>query len=597
MYLNDTRGYDGFSKNIINLNTGIPENKILCMFSIIIRILLFLDQLHDFNENADRNELYSKCNIKNFGKKRIHDEIKELCKDDISYIYSQFGYSSDNFEGIKITKNEFVEYYKKILEYASNSSHTKTLEGDSSKLKYEFIIKERENKDKQKYYTGILPLCGLIKHNRFSNEKKFTCVDNHKYLPNDILLYNYYNNNEKVELSNLNIYIDAGKSKYNSSMISNFVCDILKTRTYWNLENLCNKFRGLCSRKLYMSNVKTIVYENTHASHFDSSFSSGLQILIEDFEKLNKDKKETLTINKDPIEESFNIKLCVKRDAGEQDIELINLTYNKVTRSKAVSYIKKDTDDKYTINTTNENLKKIIELIKPKENLDKPIKKSKKKPIKNPIKKSTNKEMKDYIEHILNNSDKKYDFLVYDNYSIDQLGKFNPEYSLKIDRFFANDSFPYKVSSQCSVRHISEEIVSKQNFKLMYYKTLGDFGQILTTYIKSEQNRKFTYFYTFDRICSYISAIFNYGTIFENDKTPVFPLDIYIPNMIQDVEMNQFGKSKSKKLKKSKKKNKISLELKRLQKKAKKKKIRITKIVRGKRRYKTVKELKKILIK
>ena len=55
-------------------------------------------------------------------------------------------------------------------------------------------------------------------------------------------------------------------------------------------------------------------------------------------------------------------------------------------------------------------------------------------------------------------------------------------------------------------------------------------------------------------------------------------------------------KPKKSKTKKSKtKKSKVSLELKRLQKKAKKLKIRITKITRGKRKYKTIKELKKQL--
>ena len=75
------------------------------------------------------------------------------------------------------------------------------------------------------------------------------------------------------------------------------------------------------------------------------------------------------------------------------------------------------------------------------------------------------------------------------------------------------------------------------------------------------------------------------------------------------MQINSFGKkskpkkSKSKKSKPKKnkskkikpKKSKVSLELKRLQKKAKKLKIRITKITRGKRKYKTIKELKRQL--
>ena len=111
------------------------------MYSIIIRILLFLDQLHDFNEAEDRNQLFSKCSPFT-NKEEIYERIKQLCINDINYIYEQFGYKDDvnikkNFGGVNISdKYTFIKYYENILDNANKKKDNK----------YEFIVGQEEKK-------------------------------------------------------------------------------------------------------------------------------------------------------------------------------------------------------------------------------------------------------------------------------------------------------------------------------------------------------------------------------------------------------------------------------------------------------------------
>ena len=615
VYLNKTRGYLGFKKNIIDVNnpTIIEWRQILCMYSIIIRILLFLDQLHDFNEADDRNQLYSKCS--KFNKESIYENIKKLCEDDIKYIYEKFKYKETKFKEIKITsKIRFVQYYERILKSAN----------DIKKKKYEFITGEGEDdeedeKDEDEEITnGILEVCKLKKHNKFNTDTKFTCVDNYKDLPNQIYEYNYKNSTIELNpINELNIYIDAGKSKYNSSMISNFVCNIL------NNDNNKNVLMGICSRLLKRSSCSETILKvnqkNTPASYFDSSKDSGLYKLIQKLKILQKDEKN-LEI-KENFSKSYGIKLL---SDSQTNIELISFKYIRNDYSW-VKHILSIRNDKYYVKSdvTDTIINILYTYIYPKNTT--------------PLTKEYKEYKKNKINEAINNSTHKYYYknIIYDKFELSKIPgdvskliqykkeineyiekikipyERTVEYSLAIPRFFNTTDMVAKYSTNCSAKKISEEIVSNKNFTNMYYKTLGDFGQILTTYSESVNNNdpkkliytKFSYFYTFDQICSYISALFNPGTLLENDKNPVYPIDIFISTDIKFIKNTSvipskkakttgFGKTKSKtkKSKTKKSKSRVSLELKRLQKKAKKLRIRITKTVRGKRKYKTVKE-------
>ena len=173
--------------------------------------------------------------------------------------------------------------------------------------------------------------------------------------------------------------------------------------------------------------------------------------------------------------------------------------------------------------------------------------------------------------------------------------------------------------------------------KLVNFKTLGDFGQILVYYIfitmKYNLSQIINFFITFDQICSRIASLFLKYTVFENLNKDVFisPMTVFVKkellgnltsatsallslvNTIPDSaprlkrSRTEFGKSKKKifsdKLIKLAKKYRIKLDkytsqniknLLKLQNHAKKLGINITKKnSKGKRIYKTINELVK----
>jgi hypothetical protein len=75
--------------------------------------------------------------------------------------------------------------------------------------------------------------------------------------------------------------------------------------------------------------------------------------------------------------------------------------------------------------------------------------------------------------------------------------------------------------------------ISSQNKKSLivyysYYKTIGDLSQILFCYQESKINSNSKYiFLSFDKIASYISSLFNYGTLRENYENPLMPLSYF----------------------------------------------------------------------
>ena len=75
---------------------------------------------------------------------------------------------------------------------------------------------------------------------------------------------------------------------------------------------------------------------------------------------------------------------------------------------------------------------------------------------------------------------------------------------------------------------------SKELKEALYYKTLGDIGQILSFYNYTNNLKTYNYFITFDKVCSYISSLFNPYTILENVSQLNFPLNIFIQETMYD---------------------------------------------------------------
>lgn len=80
------------------------------------------------------------------------------------------------------------------------------------------------------------------------------------------------------------------------------------------------------------------------------------------------------------------------------------------------------------------------------------------------------------------------------------------------------------------------DLNKQQDIQKLWFKTIGDFSQIMTATDFSEKTfhtrtaASINIFYTFDRVCGYISSLFNYYTMLENaGRDLLSPVDIFIP--------------------------------------------------------------------
>ena len=609
IYLDNLDSYKYFKANIEDLNTiNITENEYIYMFSVFLRILLLCDQLHDFNENEDRNKLFK--NDKTI-KNQIYQNFKEVFNMDLNYLKDNIVIDNNILKNIiikppinkSITFNSYVESTVNDLNNTIN-------------IKYDKAI-------------SIINICGIksinlkqkeLEDNKESGEiLKWKCTDNFKYLPN--ALENLYGQHNDI----LDIFIDADKSKYNTSMISNMICD------------LANNVKD---------EMESVNFIDTDASDFDSSTKSGLQSLGEHFTK-----SENVIFKKSDQKGIISIKLSKKSNLN---LEILNFQY-KLMKTNLLDKLYNLDNEEAELYIIKRLSIKAIKTLYDKVNSKKKINFNK-----NYIKTETKIQVITILlQEIVDNKYKD----IYEDESYNE-----DEISMNIKRFYSIECNIEKKSSECSVNKITKYInentllYNPVDFvKNTLFKTLGDFGQIIMTHIISESSNNLTYFITFDNLCSYISSLFNRGTLRENTTYVEFPIDIFIPisrirelsikrplktklnrhirklslsfrkqfnkymtkfgkhennnNLIIKMEAKKIGlkysnvsiiklKKQINYIKKLSKLYSIKLDknvikniklLLKVQNIAKKNNIRITKTVKGKRVYKTLKELKKQL--
>lgn len=132
----------------------------------------------------------------------------------------------------------------------------------------------------------------------------------------------------------------------------------------------------------------------------------------------------------------------------------------------------------------------------------------------------------------------------------------NDNINIIVKNFFSIDNYENFFCEDSNQSNIREKLIKKENESEKFLltslcKTMGDFSQILLIYHLSEINPDKIYLlFTIDIIASYISSIFNYGTIRENSKNYLSPLS-YFSNENYLTLSNNYGKYKKKnKLKK-----------------------------------------------
>jgi hypothetical protein len=587
----------GLQTSEMGLFLKVPDNKVYSFFClrvlILFSLLLMFDAIHDFGENSERNKLSKEQqseftrNLIEFYKSylgsQVFDKVNALSY--LQFINSKM-YESINSVNIKDILSNKYTYAENCINYLGITS-----------LSIEDITNATIS-------AGITPKCS-------SRSAEFE-----GYLKVVYSNLSIVNNNFGILLA-----VDADKSKYSTSNISNIACDMY---------SISDNFHILQS----------------NAADYDSASTPGLITLVNEFAKKYSRKN---IIKKDT---SDNINYTLKIN----NIILMNYTYQRVSGYSDLGNL----INEYRRTGNLGNIENINIIQNDFGNIFTTLKGN----ITNPWIKTNGKPPPGWGDSKQKFVDKFY-FGKGKNKTIlsksieDLIGKFiqkNPEIfdilfqktdvgALQVNNFFGlpnpnglfnsrniHNSGQVSVGDITSYSEFINNIDKLDSIYLSSYKTIGDLGQIVA--LKTYQSDVLKVFLTFDQICSMVSSLFLNAAIFENSKnTAIDPLSCYVTIFEKERFLNElnaitglkmlseyretpgrsnkrprvdFGKKAiPSKIKTLAKKYKISIKdksvkkitseikkLKKVQKQAKKLKIKITRRSKsGKRNYKSTKQL------
>jgi hypothetical protein len=587
--LEETIGYDSFfNTNPEQIDNNPTEMNNLYLF--LLRILFFIDQCHDFAENADRNKFFDGKNkdevkqIKNKIIKNLHDmlyldfmyiikpcppapedvgdilELPTCTHSDIKIGISDFNEYNINIVNQYLSKIN-LEIYKPRVKlfcekmfneeskqmgknewnelYTNFNINTNMLDCLNNVIQYSF--------SDRKYKICLLILDGFFNINKFNvgsevskknpNMTGFDCTKNWEELRYILSLNRKLVS--KTKYTGIDVFVDADKSRYNISPISSYACSSLR-------------------------NQVPIKYKSTLATEFDGATKPVLESLLQ---VLGAKSSEII----DNYNKDYNAGLNIIISFFNKPI--IQYKYNMVPIVKDLSSINTLTELKKTYTIIKDELSTLPEL---SQSNIKDIFINHDLPVVSNLNLDVNFGYKNKLESLIKYI-QEYNITIY-NKIIEKL-TIN---KIQLDiQFFSYKSENYILDKSHNLRSVSDItnfiILNNPNlenlhyfnnwsyFNIINYKTAGDLGQILASCIYAKTNPdKLVYFITFDRICSNISSLFNYGTIFESGSNVLYPLDVFSYNSffplsyyvetlysydeIHDHNVAQFGRYKNKQL-------------------------------------------------
>lgn len=383
------------------------------VFIRLFRSLFYFDYAHDFgNVDRDGNSLYKGLTKeeKKKQKKKIIEIYDNIYKHDILDIY-RFVFKNDEsqFSNVKnFDKNIKLKDSKIQLNLLNvNTKQDIDSENDIKNKVLNIII-----------YLGIKPV-DIIDNIKNCGETFDDIIQN----------INDYSTDEK----NIELFVDADKSRFSLYPILNKICSLLFTN---------------------LSNIKKINYNKSILDKYDGASTSSLRKIIKDLKEyiypnnINIDKINNIDLSFSSIKIIFKL-----NEDDSYDNRFIELNF------------KQDKDDSIGLNINR--------------------------------------------FFTLGADDEK-------NLSDSSVAAVSLPMNNTLDKIKSNT--PNK---------IKEEVYA--NFILQsYYKTMGDFSQIILVHQLSKINKKNIYlFLTFDKIASYISSLFNIGTLKEENNNPLLPLKYF----------------------------------------------------------------------
>ena len=498
------------------------------VFMKLFRFLFYLDFLHDFaNISREGNILF----------KNLKQKEKKTRKDEIISMYNNV-YKND----IDDIRNFIFKKNIKNIDKAIN-------------LKNFINLEELDNIKKIKDLSENNIKETVIKIINFFDINEISIIDEIKNCGQtfDDVLRNIDNNaNSKNKIE---IFVDADKSKFSLYPIIMKICSVM-------FDNF--------------NNISKINYNKSMLNSYDSATTSALMGIINQLKKLysnisyvkkNLEKIETKELNFSFIKIMFKM----NRDDSYED-RFIELTFKKpsntikpyVNINRFFTVGDADNENEVSDSSVSAVSYAMNEIFKQKLNKNKFIDEIWNESIDNYFNAITG------IFNIIKfkNDDKvKYNTLVniYDEFK-ESDNNYDKKKTLEsnFDKFIQNFYNDYILDSNNDIISSKEKVKTyfiDDIFVLnSYFKTIGDFAQMMLVYQLQKinnltDNNSIYLFLSFDKISSYISSIFNPGTLKEENNNPLLPLKFFNRNFIitntnvpifKD-KINKFGKSKSSK--------------------------------------------------
>lgn len=384
------------------------------VFMRLFRSLFYFDFVHDFGDTTrDGNNLY----------KGLSKEEKKQKRVEIIKIYQN------------VYEKDILDIYRFIFnnnetKYINVKNFDKYIILKNTKIKIQETFNESEDVIKEK-------VLNIIKYLDIEPVNVLDVINNCGQTFDDII-----NNINDYSINKINIelFVDADKSRFSLYPILNQICSLLFTN---------------------LTNIKTINYNKSILDQYDGASSSSLLSII-------KNLKENIYPN------NVNI----------NKINNIDLPFSKI---KMI----------FKLNENDEYKNRFIEL-------------------------NFHKKKDDSVGL---NIDRFFTL------KEEQEEKNLSESTISSNSFFMNNTLEYINSKKLNQKDLEQNY---ENIILQsYYKTMGDFSQIILVHQLSKINKDNLYlFLSFDKIASYISSLFNVGTLKEEKDNPLLPLKFFKRNFI-----------------------------------------------------------------
>lgn len=531
-----------------------------------LRVLFLADQLHDFTETRaqvgiDADLLQKNLSpsaisiIKTLKKRKMNETIfhklfEEAFEDILTYANEKISIPpeiTNTFKTFKNKNNEFTNYvflqnYDRLT-YGDKSIITKIRQFLITLRDYKAIPKKGEKKSvTPAYYEIVTEISKALGYDQFKIFDKLTdngipyfCNLGYDYLKNIAKLRyeNRYGTLENVDETNIQITVDADKSRFAVSDIVKVICDLAPYGSNINAEfvkSLSTEYdaAGKSGTESMIENIidsRRGIFPTENVSITDPGEYNDMEqyilkiddIIIMDF-KLRKISTKKSTIN--ALYEKFKI-----NSIKQEDIKLFPSEYQTFRRNLK-NYLARGLTPNTLPNSINDMTKKLGV-----SNLPSTLTKV--------------EDCRDLFEIIMKIStiiNKSSDDIIKDNI----LEKQNMIITLEINNFFRdynNDNVDNKNNSVAKIfSKVLPNLKDKNLSHIFAFKTLGDFSQILSfmtndstlkngVYIPNKINK---FFITFDKICSRIAPIFIHGILFEHVSKSVVTTLIPFYNKYED---------------------------------------------------------------